>query len=169
MPRRQQTLLMRIVSFNIRGLGRRVKRSVVRELVVSEHVEFLCLQETKLEYVDKRLVSKLWGNSDCSGAYSGSIGAASGLCCIWDTTVFEKQEIWGEKGLLGVSGKWEGCPVNIVNVYMPCILEEKREVWELLEAKVKGKEDELWCVCGDFNSVRNESERKGSTTGGRRK
>lgn len=79
-------------------------------------MEFLCLQETKMEHVDKRLVCKLWGNEECSWASSGSNGAAGGLCCIWDTKVFEKTEIWGEKGLLGVSGLWEGSPVNIVNV-----------------------------------------------------
>lgn len=47
-------LLMRMVSFNTRGLGGRVKRSAVRELVASEKVDFLCLQETKLDYVDKK-------------------------------------------------------------------------------------------------------------------
>lgn len=83
--------------------------------------------------------------------------------------MFEKQEIWGEKGLLGISGRWDGCPVNIVNVYVPCNLEEKREVWGLLEGKLKGKESELWCICGDFNSVRNENERKGSANGGQKK
>lgn len=146
-----------------------MKRSAVRELIEKENVGFICLQETKLEYVDERLACKLWGNNECSWAYSGSIGTDGGLCCIWDSKVFVKEEIWGEKGMLGVSGTWEGCPVNIVNVYMPCKSEEKREVWELLEARVKGREDDKWCICGDFNAVRNENERRGLTNGGRRK
>lgn len=39
---------MWIASINIRGLGGRIKKSVIRELVCSKKVEFLCIQETKL-------------------------------------------------------------------------------------------------------------------------
>jgi exonuclease III len=39
---------MIVVTMNIRGLGSKVRRRKVRELVGSERVEFLALQETKL-------------------------------------------------------------------------------------------------------------------------
>lgn len=111
---------MRIVSLNIRGLGGRIKKNSVRELVIKEKVEFLCLQETKLEAVNDRLAYVLWGSSDCQWVFSGAEGMSGGLCCIWDKEVFVRTNLWGEKGLLGVSGLWEGVPVHIVNVYAPC-------------------------------------------------
>lgn len=136
--------------------------------MIKENVEFLCIQETKLSYVDERLACVMWGNKDCGLVYSGSDGASGGLCCLWNSSVFRRTELWGEKGVLGVSGWWKGVLVNIVNVYAPCDVEGKKELWRVLEEKMRGKEDEKWCLCGDFNVVRNDSERRGKARAGRR-
>jgi exonuclease III len=48
-----------MLSLNIRGLGSRVKRRKVRELVSSSKVDFLALQETKIELVADDFVSLL--------------------------------------------------------------------------------------------------------------
>lgn len=160
---------MRIISFNVRGLGGRLKKWVVKELIVKEKAEFVCLQESKLEYVDERVASMIWGNKKCDWVFSGSVGAAGGLVCVWDNEVFTRQSLWGEKGLLGVSGLWEGVYVNIVNVYVTSKVEERREVWEALIERMRGKEDERWCICGDFNTIRREEERRGSDSGDRKK
>lgn len=79
---------MRIASINIRGFGGRIKRSSIRELVNTERVEFLCIQETKLDKFDERLASVLWGNKDCNWVYSSTDGALGGLCCLWDKSIF---------------------------------------------------------------------------------
>lgn len=85
-----------MISLNIRGLGDRKKRSVVRELVVKEKLDFICLQETKVSSGDDRLVAMLWGNKEVQWVFSGSDGASGGLCCLWDREVF-KRENFGEK------------------------------------------------------------------------
>lgn len=74
----------------------------------------------------------------------------------------------GGKGLLGVVGLWKGCRVNI-NVYAPIKVEEKQEVWNILTKKMWGKEDERWCICGDFNAIRCEEERRGQVSSDRRR
>lgn len=43
---------MRIASYNIRGLGGRIKMKTIRSLIKKEKVEFICIQETKLERFD---------------------------------------------------------------------------------------------------------------------
>lgn len=136
---------------------------------MKERVEFLCLQETQVSFVDKRLACVLWGSNDCDWVFSGSDGASGGLCCIWDPNIFVRKAIWGEKGLLGVEGLWDGVHVNIVNVYASCKAVEKSELWKVIEEKMRGKEDEKWCFCGDFNSIRHISERKGVARRERRK
>jgi exonuclease III len=55
-----------IVCFhNIRGLGSRVKRRYVKELIQKERIDFLAIQETKIEVIHESLVFNLWGGVDC--------------------------------------------------------------------------------------------------------
>lgn len=140
--RRCRQVVMRIVSFNCRGLGGRTKRSTVRELVCKEKVEFLCLQETKTDMVDDRLAYVILGSKDCAWVYSGADGASEGLCCIWDKDVFVRTDLWGDRGVPGVSGLWKGVLVHIVNIYAPCSREGKLEVWNSLVSRMRGKENE---------------------------
>jgi exonuclease III len=46
---------MKIVSWNVRGLGRVDKRNEVRKLVREKHPLVVCLQETKLQACDVSL------------------------------------------------------------------------------------------------------------------
>lgn len=41
-----------------------MKRSKVKELIRSNNLEFLAIQETKLEVVTEALCHNLWGSSD---------------------------------------------------------------------------------------------------------
>jgi exonuclease III len=58
--------LMIIMSFNIRGLGGRVKRQRIRDLIRVNKVDFLALQETKMEMVTEKFCHTLWGSADCN-------------------------------------------------------------------------------------------------------
>lgn len=53
---------MKVGSINIRGLGMELKKGKIRSLVNSESLEFLAIQEAKLEVVDSSLCNHLWGN-----------------------------------------------------------------------------------------------------------
>lgn len=55
---------MKIISYNIRGLGGRVKRRKIKELVRAEKIDFICVQETRKEAVDIKLVESLWGDGE---------------------------------------------------------------------------------------------------------
>jgi len=46
---------MNILSFNSRGLGGGVKRSAIRKLTLTNNLDVLCIQETKMESIDRRL------------------------------------------------------------------------------------------------------------------
>jgi len=56
---------MIVTTFNVRGLGGRVKKNKIRELVRQHNVDFLALQETKLEVITPSLCFSIWGNEDC--------------------------------------------------------------------------------------------------------
>ncbi|CAN6279296.1 unnamed protein product [Urochloa humidicola] len=50
-----------LVSWNMRGLNHRSRRSAINELVRSERVSLLYLQETKLDDVTKSLIIDMLG------------------------------------------------------------------------------------------------------------
>lgn len=56
--------VMKIMSYNVRGLGGRVKKRVIRELVQKEDVGVLCIQESKVVKVELRLCGELWGDQE---------------------------------------------------------------------------------------------------------
>jgi mannosylglycoprotein endo-beta-mannosidase len=78
---------MIVGSFNIRGLGSRVKRRKVRELIALEKLDFLALQETKLEGVSGSLCSNLWGSVECDWEFVPSEGASGGILSLWRKTL----------------------------------------------------------------------------------
>ena len=42
---------MKVLTYNIRGLGGRAKRKVIKKLIAKEGVELLCIQEIKVEVI----------------------------------------------------------------------------------------------------------------------
>ena len=53
---------LRILTWNIRGLNNPRKRKVLKNLLHDWKVDVVCLQESKLDVVDQRLIRSLWGN-----------------------------------------------------------------------------------------------------------
>ncbi|GLU04358.1 hypothetical protein SLE2022_215090 [Rubroshorea leprosula] len=112
---------MKVLSFNVRGLGSMLKRKEVAKLVRVERPDFLFLQETKLEEMDEGLCGMVWHSKGFEGVVKGSIGASGGLLCVWDRMNFSKLGQFTGDGYLGIKGLWgvkkEMC--YFVNVYAP--------------------------------------------------
>jgi exonuclease III len=75
---------MRLLYWNVWGLGGMEKRKEVTELVREKTPFVLCLQETKLQYIDDFLCSSLWGPSNYDYSFSPSARASGGLMTVWD-------------------------------------------------------------------------------------
>lgn len=73
---------IKLVTYNIRGLGGRVKKKEVKELVRSQKPDLLCLQETKMEGIDRRLCSLLWEGGDFEWESKDAVGRSGGLLVI---------------------------------------------------------------------------------------
>ncbi|GLT29065.1 hypothetical protein SLA2020_039530 [Shorea laevis] len=72
---------MKLISFNVRGLGSVLKRKEIRKLVREERPDFLFLEESKLERVDDELSRTVWNLRECGWVMKESIGASGGLLC----------------------------------------------------------------------------------------
>lgn len=88
------------------GLGGRIKKSAIRSLIVKQKLDFLCIQETKMEIIDQNLCDQLWGGTDVGWVARQSMGNSGGLLCLWKKGVFDMVESFSEEGFLGIKGRW---------------------------------------------------------------
>lgn len=155
---------MKIATWNVRGLGGKVKKQEVRKLIFTVKPDFLCLQETKSESIDRRMCQRLWGSSEVDWEAKSSIGRSGGILCLWNKNVFQKQIASHGDGFVCVKGVLgqKNIQCGIINIYSSCNLQEKKELWASLESILKADPDRRWCLAGDFNAVRRNGERRGA-------
>jgi hypothetical protein len=154
---------MIICSFNIRGLGGRVKRRAIRDLVKAENVDFLAIQETKLELVTAAICFSIWGGEDCCWAFHPSNGSSGGILSIWRKSLAALVFPFIGDGYVGVCLDWGLIKRRcfVVNVYSKCDLSNKRLLWSSLCMSKGEFGNGAWCVLGDFNAVLHRDERRG--------
>ena len=155
---------MNILTFNSRGLGGAVKRSAIRKLTLTNNLDVLCIQETKMESIDRKLCQYLWADCDVSSEFAPATSSAGGLLCIWnnDSYIVDRKVVGN--GFILLEGKWikDNKRVSIINVYAPCELQRKRQQWEEILQLKTASQAAMWCVLGDFNSIRHQDERVSS-------
>ena len=72
-------VLMKILSWNTRGLGFRKKRRSVRGFLSTQNPDVDQLQETKREIWDRRSVSSVWKGKSLDWVALPACGASGGL------------------------------------------------------------------------------------------
>lgn len=82
------------------------------------------------------MLSGLWGPKAREWPARDVVGNSGGILTIWkkdsDCPLFS----FTGKGFLCLKALWKGIIIYFINIYSPCNLEEKMELWrELLECK----------------------------------
>ncbi|XP_071699485.1 uncharacterized protein [Rutidosis leptorrhynchoides] len=155
---------MRILNVNIRGFKKDGKESWFKNLVSANHPVIAAVQETKINSVSDTWVETLWGSQNVGYAVKHPTGRSGGLMLIWDTSSFcVNQAVEGEF-FIAIKGKLQGRDgeIVVVNVYGPHRDSKKIRFWSSLNELLKFP-GVAWVVCGDFNEVRSNSERKNCT------
>nr|GEX59146.1 RNA-directed DNA polymerase, eukaryota [Tanacetum cinerariifolium] len=94
------------MGYNMDGwLDHKTKKGWIKELCTKNRVNFVSLQETKMEHTELVTINKLWGNSSYDYAFSSSLGNSGGILCVWEPTLFLKENITSDY-LLAVTGTW---------------------------------------------------------------
>ena len=151
---------VKILSWNVLGLNDRDKRLQVRSLIKHWGADVICLQETKIELVSRRLGRSLWGIHHVDWIFLGSIGAAGGILLMWDRRVVEK--IDEAVGDYSVSCRFRGV-VDLFEwafsgVYGPQTDRERSLMWDELAGLVSWW-GIPWCIGKGFNVTRFPTER----------
>ncbi|XP_028084671.1 uncharacterized protein LOC114285783 [Camellia sinensis] len=90
-----------------------------------------------------------------------SIGLSGGLLCNWDPKVFQLQACCSSRRFIMFLGTlFKSFDCVILNLYAPDSVGDRKKLWDSL-IKLKMNFQNPWCLCGDFNEIKNISERKG--------
>ncbi|KAL5168952.1 putative ribonuclease H protein [Glycine soja] len=122
--------------------GRGLKWASIRSLVGKFHVDLLCLQETKKDFLDKTSCQFLWGQSDLDWEWQPAINAAGGLGCIWDNNKFQVDFRCSDKDYIMLGGVWlpQMQRVVVINLYAPCDnFEAKLSKWNQRYISMAGR------------------------------
>ncbi|KAL5190603.1 U-box domain-containing protein 14 [Glycine soja] len=69
-----------------RGLGSGVKWSAIRKMTLSNNLDVLCIQETKIEAIDRRICQYLWADCNVASECAPSINPTLFLICNQQTS-----------------------------------------------------------------------------------
>lgn len=88
---------LKFVSWNVRGLNEKNKRSLVKHELYREKPHLVCLQETKWAQQEPRFVREVVGARYSEAINIGAKDTAGGLMIAWDRNTFGLiQEVVGE-------------------------------------------------------------------------
>ncbi|KAK7255667.1 hypothetical protein RIF29_29084 [Crotalaria pallida] len=120
------------------------------------------IQETKITEANNQLFHSLWGGTNCGWAFKAAEGRSGGIINLWNKDKFNFNFQFSGSGFLGVNLLDENNEsLFLVNIYSPCVILEKRKLWEALCNLKNIYNGDKWCFFGDFNSIRKVGERRG--------
>ncbi|CAL5381702.1 unnamed protein product [Camellia sinensis] len=124
---------MKLLSWNVRGLGRPEKRRKIKQVFCERRVDMVLLQETKRSTIDEKFVRSIWGREQMDFMAVDSAGAAGGLLCIWNPEVFQLVDCCSNRNFIILSGTlYNSFDCAILNIYNPNDLGGRKVVWDSL-------------------------------------
>ncbi|WJX46636.1 hypothetical protein P8452_33416 [Trifolium repens] len=113
-----------------------------------------------METISDTFVANLWGSEDFNWAFLPAEGNSGDILSIWSKVKASLVFTFIGVGFVGVCLDIvnEDRRCFVVNVYAKCNFGAKRQLWNDILMSKRGFGDGLWCVLGDYNSVRDSSE-----------
>ncbi len=151
---------LKILSWNVRGINNPHKRDRVKFWLRQWQCDIVCLQETKLDTLDRRVIRNVWGNSYVDWVVLDAVGTAGGVLLLCDKRIVEKIDSF--VGRFSVSCLWRGVCDGFTwvgtGLYGPTCDVTRQELWAELRG-IRQMWSNPWCVFGDFYIIRFPSER----------
>jgi len=156
---------MKIVVWNIRGLGSSSKKRMVRSLIGKEGISIIGMVESKHKEITVQDINSCWGNYDVNWLQvSAEEGGSGGLILSWIKDVFNLEEYHISQQWISATGilQQSNFRCNICLVYAPNNQNERLVVWNQLR-ELKVNITIPWILTGDFNEVICPQERRGAS------
>jgi hypothetical protein len=124
--------------------------------------DIICLQETKMTDIDRKVIQSLWGSKRVDWTSLGSNGVAGGIVLMWHRQVIEKLD--EAAGYYSLSCKFrkviDQFEWSFTGVYGLNLDSKRGFLWEELVG-LQSWWEVPWCIGGDFNVVCFLSEKTG--------
>jgi len=93
--------------------------------------------------------------------------ASDGILTIWDTAEVDVRITRSMAHVIIIQGNMlkNGGEFVVANVYAPCDPLRRQDVWAQLGMILSNYRDLSWCVCGDFNAIWSQAERRSRVVG----
>lgn len=154
---------MKIMSWNVRGSGSRLKRGSIKEVVFKEDRNILVLQELKREEVKRRFISSIWKSRFKEWVFLPSMGRSRGILVVWDVRRVNVVESLIGDFSVSIHVRRDGEDWWFTGIYDPTKSLAMGSFWyEIVGLWVVCGGN--WCLGGDFNAVRNVNEKENSST-----
>ncbi|XP_039068387.1 uncharacterized protein LOC120214603 [Hibiscus syriacus] len=144
---------MKILSWNIRGMGSDVKISELRRIIRVNRIEVVVIQETKKDDFSDLEIGRIWFDDEFDFRFSKAVGRAGDIITVWDKSRFQLEDSFIQSRLILIRGK---CTLDLsiyslVNVYAPCDSSEQLSLWFEVES-LRRTNNSRWFFGGYFNS-----------------
>ncbi|GJY45892.1 RNA-directed DNA polymerase, eukaryota [Tanacetum coccineum] len=151
------------MGYNMAGCKKNLEDIVASHGDSMNKINFVAIQETKLESINLFSIKYLWGNSFFDFSFSSSVGLLGGILCVWDPNSFVKDNATISDYFVAVRGTWlsTATKVMFVSIYAPQDISEKKSLWEYITHIIDTWDGEC-IILGDFNEVRSKQERFGT-------
>jgi exonuclease III len=149
-----------VLDLNVRGLNSEGRQLSVRRKIDESQCSIVCLQETKMEYFDHRIIRGFCPKRFDNFVYSPSVGASGGIIVLWSSAIFSGilVELQRFSIVINFTSTHNSDNWTMVTVYVPCEGLERDEFVQWLYNLVI-LVDSLWIFLGDFNFIRSIENR----------
>jgi exonuclease III len=139
-----------------------LKRNKISELIRIHNIDFIAIQETKMEVITPNFCFNLWGSEDCDWVFLPSERNSGGVLSMWNKVISRLNFTFVGEDFVGVCLDWgiHHRKCFVINVYAKGSVEDKKRLWESLVAVRRSLGEGAWCTLGDFNAVSNRDERR---------
>nr|GEU38861.1 putative ribonuclease H protein At1g65750 family [Tanacetum cinerariifolium] len=109
------------MGYSMEGLGHKTKKEWIKALTSNYKLNFIAIQETKMSKISHMDVRFMWGNTNYDFVCSDSLGNSGGILCIWEATVFKKENVTILDNFIAIYGSWlpNNDKILFIAVYAP--------------------------------------------------
>lgn len=155
----------KFISWNVRGVNEKEKRLAIRQTIILENPDMVCLQETKIADMSDRMAKELCGRKLDQFATRDAEGTRGGIFIAWTTRKFSLISTTIRTYSLSLLFKnlEDSSTFLYTGVYGPSVRINRPSFFEELK-DLKPVNSIPWILNGDFNVTMRNEERNNPTS-----